>query len=228
MNILVVEDERRVADFIQRGLSCEGYTVVLAHDGETALRFLANDNFDAVVLDLMLPNISGQDVCRRMRVRQDTTPVLMLSALDQVDDRVAGLQLGADDYLIKPFAFDELVARIQALLRRSKDYLVDDAERHILTVGGIRYNTESLEVTCHEQAIALTDKERRILQLLLTDPDRVHSRERILNVVWGTAADPLTNIIDVYIARLRRKLGEAGQSIETIRGVGYRLSSDRP
>lgn len=225
MNILLVEDERRIADFIQRGLKSEGYTVIWAPDGESAIGLLANDDFDLVVLDLMLPGASGQDVCRQMRARKDFTPVLMLSALDRTDDRISGLQLGADDYLTKPFDFDELVARIQALLRRSKGTMATERDRHVLRLGGIAFDSRSLEVTYLGQRITLTDKERQILQLLLVGPDRIHSRERIINAVWGSTEDPLTNIVDVYVARLRKKLGAAGKAIETVRGVGYRLSS---
>lgn len=225
MNILLVEDERRIADFIQRGLKAEGYTVILAPDGESAIDLLANDDFDLVVLDLMLPGASGHDVCRQMRARKDFTPVLMLSALDRTDDRISGLQLGADDYLVKPFDFDELVARIQALLRRSKGTMANEPDRHVLRLGGIAFDSRSLEVTYLGHKITLTEKERQILQLLLVGPDRIHSRERIINAVWGSTEDPLTNIVDVYVARLRKKLGSAGKAIETVRGVGYRLSS---
>jgi len=225
VNILLVEDERRIADFIQRGLKAEGYTVILAPDGESAMGMLANDDFDLVVLDLMLPGASGLDVCRQMRARQDFTPVLMLSALDRTDDRISGLQLGADDYLVKPFDFDELVARIQALLRRSRGTMANERDRHVLRLGGVAFDSRSLEVTYLGQRITLTDKERQILHLLLVGPDRIHSRERIINAVWGSTEDPLTNIVDVYVARLRKKLGAAGKAIETVRGVGYRLSS---
>lgn len=225
MNILLVEDERRVADFILRGLKAEGYTVILAPDGETAMKLIADDDFDLLVLDLMLPGVSGFDVCRQMRARNDFTPILMLSAMDRTNDRVSGLQLGADDYLVKPFDFDELLARIQALLRRSKRTLANDSDLHILQIGGLTFDMRSLKVTYLDESLALTEKERQILQLLLARPDRIHSRERIINAVWGSTEDPLTNIVDVYIARLRKKLGTAGKAIETIRGVGYRLCS---
>jgi DNA-binding response OmpR family regulator len=227
MTILLVEDERRIAEFVLRGLKAEGYSVVLAPDGETAMRQLADDDFDLVVLDVMLPDISGKDVCRRMRARGDFTPVLMLSALDRTDDRVSGLQVGADDYLGKPFDFDELVARVAALLRRSKGTMANESNRHLVRVGALLFDSRSLTVTYRDQAVLLTEKEREILKMLLTGPDRIHSRERIINTVWGSSEDPLTNIVDVYIARLRKKLGVAGQAIETIRGVGYRLTSSR-
>lgn len=227
MTILLVEDEPRIADFVQRGLKAEGYTVILAPDGEAATAMLAEGEFDLVVLDLMLPGISGQDLCRRMRARGDLTPVLMLSALDRTDDKIVGLNLGADDSLAKPFDFDELVARIQALLRRAKrsDGPVDDSR--MLRLGSLAFDRRSLVVTHVDRTVRLTDKERQILQMLLAGPDRIHSRERIINAVWGSTEGPLTNIVDVYIARLRKKLGTAGQAIETVRGIGYRLASSR-
>jgi DNA-binding response OmpR family regulator len=151
----------------------------------------------------------------------------MLSALDRTDDRVSGLQVGADDYLGKPFDFDELVARVASLLRRSKGTMANESNRHLVRVGALLFDSRSLTVTYRDQAVLLTEKEREILKMLLTGPDRIHSRERIINTVWGSSEDPLTNIVDVYIARLRKKLGVAGQAIETIRGVGYRLTSSR-
>lgn len=226
MNLLLVEDEQRVAEFIQRGLRAEGWTVLHAPDGETALGLLETDDFDVTVLDLILPGISGQDVCRLMRARQDFTPVLMLSALDRTDDRVAGLRLGADDYLVKPFDFDELVARIQALARRSSAFRAGDTQANLMQLGELTYNTKSLEVTVAGRIVPMTEKERGILQLFLGNPDKIYSRERILNAVWGANEDPLTNIVDVYIGRLRKKLGSAGEAIETVRGAGYRLSSN--
>lgn len=224
MNLLLVEDEERVADFIQRGLSAEGWTVTVAHDGETALELTAGEAFDVLVLDLMLPGISGQDVCRQLRARYDRTPVLMLSALDKVDERVTGLRIGADDYLAKPFDFDELVARIEALVRRENRFAEVDEQARLLRIGALSYDTQSLEVMSGDRRVELTVKEREILKLFLANPDRLYSRERILNTVWGAGADPLTNIVDVYISRLRKKLGRAAV-IETVRGSGYRLLS---
>ena len=222
MNILLVEDETRVADFVKRGLKSEGMFVECAVDGETALDLLEQRSFDVVVLDLMLPGISGQDVCRKMRARRNTTPVLMLTALDSVDERVAGLRLGADDYLTKPFSFDELMARIEALVRRAKDFK-NGADSEVLRHREISFDTRSFVITVDDQAVELTGKERDILRLLLSHPDRVLSRERILNAVWDSQEDPLTNIVDVYVGRLRKKLGQAGGLIQTVRGLGYRL-----
>ena len=224
MHVLLVEDETRVAEFIQSGLKSEGWTVTVAADGETGLSMAEQESFDVIVLDLMLPGISGQDVCRRIRARKNLTPVLMLSALDRVDDLVAGLRLGADDYLAKPFDFDELLARIEALARRGRAFEAAQEDSHVLQVGPISFDTQSLEAYCGGVKIELTSKEREIVKLFLGSPGKVFSRERILNAAWGANADPLNNVVDVYVARLRKKLGHHGELIETVRGAGYRLS----
>ena len=224
VNVLLVEDETRVADFIQRGLKAEGWTVTVAPDGETGLAFLENDRFDVVVLDLMLPEISGQDVCRQIRARHDPVPVLMLTALDKVDDRINGLRIGADDYLAKPFDFDELLARLEALVRRATGFPSTEDHTHVLAVGELTFDTQSLEVKCGDQPIELSAKERDILKLLMSNPSKVHSRERILNSLWNVNEDPLTNVVDVYVSRLRKKLGHCGGIISTVRGAGYRLA----
>jgi len=222
VNILVVEDEHRVADFITRGLRAEGWIAEHAENGETALDILSQHEFDVILLDLMLPGISGQDVCRKMRARGNYTPVLMLSALDAVEERVAGLKLGADDYLSKPFDFDELIARIEALLRRENEFkLSRDSEN--LVYEELNLNTRSLVVTVNNEEVELTTKERDLLLLLMANQGKVFARERILNTVWGSQEDPLTNVIDVYIGRLRKKLGVCGKHIRTIRGLGYRF-----
>lgn len=223
MNILLVEDEARVADFILRGLKSEGWLVTHAPSGESALNLLADDTFDVVLLDLMLPGISGQDVCRKMRARKNHTPVLMLTALDAVEERISGLGLGADDYLAKPFDFDELVARITALHRRTHDY-EDAEEATILRCGDIRFDCHAMTVAVADQPVELTAKERDILSLLLSNPNKVFGRERILSRVWSVNEDPLTNVVDVYIGRLRKKLGDSGRLIQTVRGSGYRIS----
>lgn len=222
MNILLVEDEFRVADFVRRGLKGEGWIVQHVPDGEAALELMREQRFDAVVLDLMLPGISGLDVCRTMRARRNLTPVLILSALDSVEERVAGLRLGADDYLPKPFNFEELVARIEALTRREKIYQGAPDDK-VLRYNGLAYNVESLIVTADGEDIELTAKEREILALFLSNPDKVLSRERILNAAWGSQEDPLTNVVDVYVGRLRKKLGGNGKLIHTVRGLGYRF-----
>lgn len=225
MNILLVEDDARVADFIGRGMRSESWQVSIATDGETALAILDTERFDVVVLDRMLPGISGIEVCRRVRARQDATPILMLSALGDVEDRVSGLRIGADDYLAKPFDFNELLVRVQALARRTVGTFDDpEVNMAVLSAGPIRFNTASLEVHCGERLVSLTPIEREVLRLFLQNPGRVLSRERILNKVSSVHKDPLTNIVDVYVRRLRQKLGTAGDLIETVRGAGYRCA----
>lgn len=222
MNILVVEDEYRVSDFIVRGLRAEGWIIEHAPDGESALEFMRQREFDVVLLDLMLPGMSGQDVCRKMRARGNHTPVLMLSALDAVKERVNGLRVGADDYLTKPFDFDELVARIGALVRRRHEFNID-VETDSVSFEELVLNTKSLTVTVGGDEIELTSRERDMLLLFMTNLGKVIARERILNAVWGAQADPMTNVIDVYIGRLRKKLGVYGKEIHTVRGHGYRF-----
>ncbi len=222
MNILLIEDEVRVADFLRRGLAGEGWSVQHAPDGETGIEMMAQDSYDVVLLDLMLPGISGQDVCRKLRARNVTTPILMLSALDAIDERVEGLKIGADDYLPKPFDFDELVARIESLHRRAKQFS-GLCEADTLSHGEIKFDKQSYKVTVAGDPIELSAKEREILVLFLSNVGRVLTRERILNAVWGLNADPLTNVVDVYIGRLRRKLRDHGKAIVTLRNVGYRI-----
>lgn len=223
MNILLVEDETRVADFVIRGLSAEGWSVQHAPDGESALARLHNERFDAVILDVLLPGMTGKEVCKIMRSRKNYTPVLMLTALDALDERVAGLRLGADDYLAKPFAFEELIARVQALVRRSREFKFE-AGTDLLACGALTLDTASMVVTVAGAEVELTAREQAILRLLLVNPGKVLSRERILNAVWGATTDPLTNVVDVYVARLRKKLGAGGEMIRTVRGLGYRLT----
>ncbi len=218
MNVLIVEDEPRVADFLRRGLKAEGWSVTHAPDGETALQLLGDGAFDVVTLDLMLPGLSGLDVCRAMRARRDPTPVLMLTALDGTDERVAGLRIGADDYLPKPFDFAELLARIEALARRARMVAaVEPAE------GGLVFDPVSYRTTVDGTEVELSVKERDLLVMFLANRSRVLSRERILNAVWGIQEDPLTNVVDVTVARLRRKIAPYGDRIATLRGTGYRF-----
>lgn len=225
MNVLLVEDERRVADFIERGLKAEGFGVTVARDGQDGLDLGREGEFDVIVLDLMLPKLHGHQVCEQLRHGGVLTPILMLTAMDELDARVKGLKLGADDYLTKPFAFDELLARLEALVRRAGNF---ERPTERLACGALVFDRESMIVTCGEARLELTAKEIAILDLFLGAPGRVFSRQRILSAVWGYDSDPLTNVVDVYVGRLRRKLG-AGPgvpAIETVRGHGYRL--DKP
>lgn len=222
MQVLMIEDEQRVADFVRRGLAAEGWIVDHAEDGETGLELLKTAPYDVILLDLMLPGISGQEFCRKLRAMRDKTPILMLSALDSTDEKVEGLRLGADDYLAKPFDFDELIARIGALHRRRRDWASIEPAGTI-AVGPIIYDPASMTVSVSGESINLTSKEREVLVFLMRNAGRLCSRERLLSAVWGANSDPLTNVVDVTVSRLRRKLGYAGARIVTTRNYGYRF-----
>lgn len=216
MNLLLVEDEARVADFIQRGLRAEGYSVTVARDGETAVGLLDAHAFDIVVLDLMLPGISGQAVCQRMRSVNDTTPVLMLTALDAVDDRVAGLRLGADDYLVKPFDLGELAARLRAISRRRGGRAAP-----LLCHGDLVFDPASRSVSIGDELIPLPAKALAILEALLERPGMPLSRERLEQILYGWDEGVESNAVEVHIHHLRKKLGK--DRIRTIRGLGYMI-----
>lgn len=218
-NVLVVEDEDQIADFIARGLKGEGWTTTRAASGEQALDLMSENVFDVVLLDIMLPGMSGHDVCARMRLKKNFTPVLMLTALDEIDDKVAGLRKGADDYLPKPFDFDELIARISALVRREADY---HAAEPSVEEDVVKFDPDALCLIVSDKKVELSSKERDFMAMLIQNPGRVLSRERILNSVWGLNEDPMTNTVDVYVRRLREKLGAHADRISTVRGIGYR------
>lgn len=227
MKLLVVEDDSRVADFLQRGLSAEGYKISKASDGHEALAMARSEQFSVVLLDIMLPKMSGIEVCQQLRADRNPVPVLMLTAMGAVQDRVAGLRCGADDYLTKPFAFDELLARIESLMRRPAEVAARLAVSTSLTVGDLIFDRDKMQVSRAGENIALTAKELALLELLMTAPGRLFSRERILSNVWGSHQDPLTNVVDVYIRRLRSKIDKPEQAslIETVRGLGYKVHS---
>ena len=224
MNVLLVEDEPRVADFIDRGLRAENHGVTVAPTGGEGVDLARTGDFDVIVLDLMLPDMHGYDVCQRLRQEGHHTPILMLTAMDALDDKIKGIKIGADDYLTKPFDFDELLVRIEALVRRAHQFAPSS---NVLKVADLELDRELLEVKRGGEPIKLTAKELAILELLMSAPGRVFSRTRILNQVWGYSEDPLTNVVDVYIARLRRKIDTKGREalIETVRGHGYRLKA---
>ncbi|MDX2318080.1 MAG: response regulator transcription factor, partial [Hyphomicrobiaceae bacterium] len=180
--------------------------------------------FDVIILDLMLPDIHGYEVCQRLRQDGIHTPILMLTAMDALEDKIKGIKIGADDYLTKPFDFDELLVRMEALVRRSHHFAPNS---NVLKVADLELDRDLLEVTRDGDTIKLTAKELAIIELLMGAPGRVFSRTRILNQVWGYSEDPLTNVVDVYIARLRRKIDTDGRKplIETVRGHGYRLKA---
>ncbi|HEY9747573.1 MAG TPA: response regulator transcription factor [Allocoleopsis sp.] len=219
-HILVVEDELKLARFIELELSYEGYQVTLAHDGFTGLTTARDAKPDLIILDWMLPGLSGLEVCRRLRTTGDKVPVVLLTAKDEVSDRVAGLDAGADDYVVKPFSIEELLARVRAHLRR-----VQETDPETLQFEDLILNRQTREVYRGDRAIELTAKEFDLLDYLMAHPRQVISRDRILEQVWGYDFMGDSNIIEVYIRYLRLKL-EAKQEkrlIQTVRGVGYVL-----
>lgn len=222
MRVLVVEDEAAIAAFLQQGLAAAGYAVDLAEDGATALHWIGIAEYDIIVLDLMLPDSDGMALCADLRRAGVRTPVLMLTARDTVEDRVAGLDSGADDYLVKPFAFSELLARMRALLRREPALLGP-----VLQVADLTLDTVKREVRRDGQLIGLTSKEYRLLEFLMRHPDQTLTRATIAEHVWDYGFDNVTNLIDVHIFALRRKLDDAYpiKLLHTVRGVGYRLGS---
>lgn len=219
MRILVVEDERKVASFIRQGLEEEGHVVEVARDGAGALHLLLDSTpYDLVVLDVMLPKRDGLDVLKTLRARGVRTPVLILTARDAVADKVAGLDLGADDYLTKPFAFEELLARVRALLRRGTDQ-----RAAVLRLGDLTLDPVTREARRGRRRIELTAREYSLLDYFLHQPGRVLTRPMIAEHVWGLDFDSESNIIDVYIGYLRRKVDAPGESrlLHTLRGSGY-------
>ena len=225
MRILVVEDEKRIADFLTRGLQGAGYAVDNAPDGITAIDFIHATDYDLVILDLMLPDMDGLKVLERIRSRKVGPPVLILSARDQVDDRVKGLEGGADDYLVKPFAFVELLARVRVLLRRGQPM----PER--LQVGDLSLDCIRRRVARGGENIELAPKEFSILEYLMRNRGRPLSRTMIVEHVWDMDYDGLTNIVDVYIRHLRSKIDDRfpQKLIQTVRGIGYMIDApDKP
>jgi two-component system response regulator MprA len=218
--ILVVEDDRRIREMVRRGLIFEGYQVEVAEDGETALRYARDKMPDAVILDLMLPGLSGLEVCKRLR-NASTVPILILTARDAVQDRVTGLDAGADDYMVKPFSFEELLARLRALFRRHRM----EAAPEIYQFVDLTLNPRTHQVFRGKEEISLTAKEFDLLELFLRHPNQVLTREQIYDHVWEYDFGGESNIIEVYIRYLRAKLEAGGKSrlIQTVRGVGYAL-----
>jgi two-component system, OmpR family, response regulator len=223
MRVLIVEDELRMASLIRRGLLEEGLAADVAASGEDALWMAEAHDYDAIVLDVMLPGIDGFETCRRLRANSVWAPVLMLTARDAVEDRVAGLDTGADDYLVKPFAFAELLARLRALVRRG------DPERpNVLQVGDLTLDPAAREVRRGDEEIQLSAKEFSLLETFMRRPGEVLSRLHLLEHAWDFAYENRSNVVDVYIRHLRRKIDEpfGRRSLETVRGAGYRLRAD--
>lgn len=219
--ILMVEDEENISDFVKMELEYEGYEVTVESDGREGLNKALENNYDLVILDIMLPNMNGFEICRRLK-REKDTPIIMLSAKDSVMDKVNGLQIGAEDYLAKPFAIEELLARIEVIFRREKR-----KESMIVNFKDLVINKESRTVTKEGEDILLTNKEYELLMLLISNKDKVVSRDEILNEIWGYDYEPETNVTDVYIRYLRTKLDPKDKEkyIKTVRSVGYIMKS---
>jgi DNA-binding response OmpR family regulator len=224
VHILVVEDEQKLAAYIKRGLEEHGYAVDVVHSGPDALEWVRNAPFDLIVLDILLPGLDGVAVCRELRQRDIRIPILMLTALDAVDDRVKGLDAGADDYLVKPFAFRELLARLRALSRRT----LDQSRTNVLQVGDLTLDIRSRQVHRAGCPLELTAKEFAVLECLVREQGRVLTRAQIADHVWDYDAYHESNVVDVYIRNLRRKIDDPFPTklIHTVRGTGYRISDD--
>jgi two-component system OmpR family response regulator len=216
MRLLVVEDEARFAHALRRGLSADGFSVELAADGAAGLELARHGDFDAVLLDVMLPRMSGYELVRVLRSEENWVPVLMLSAKDGEHDQADGLDYGADDYLVKPFSYVVLLARLRALLRRAPH-----ARPVVLSSGDVRLDPATRRVTVADEPVPLTPREFGLLEYLLRRPGRVVTKIELLDHVWDAAAEVNPNAVEVYVGYLRRKLGR--HLVETVRGVGYRL-----
>jgi two-component system copper resistance phosphate regulon response regulator CusR len=223
MRILVVEDEKKLADMVARGLKAERYAVDVAHDGEAGWQMASTYEYDLAILDLMLPGLSGTEILRRIRRKNSTVPILILTARDATDEKVQNFEAGADDYLTKPFAFAELLVRVKALLRRGP---VNRSS--VLRVADLEVDRLSKQVRRAGKRIDLTAKEYSLLEYFATNPGRVFSRTMIIEHVWDQSFEGLTNIVDVYVRHLREKVDDAFPTklIRTVRGMGYCLSDE--
>jgi DNA-binding response OmpR family regulator len=224
MRILVVEDERSIADFIERGLRSEGYAVTCAHDGEAGETEALTGDFGLVLLDVLLPKKNGLEVLKALRAQDAETPVILLTARGEIEHKVEGLDMGANDYIVKPFSFEELLARIRAHLRKPEQRAAAGLE-----VGDITLDFRTRDVKRAGKDVRLTSREFELLAYLMRHPNQVLSRSQILNAVWGYDYDPGTNVLEVYVGYLRRKLESADGPvpIETVRAAGYRLVAPR-
>lgn len=223
MRILVIEDEHKIANSIKKGLEQESYAVDVAYDGECGFDLAATEDYDLIILDLLLPKMDGIELCKKLRKEENIhIPILMLTAKGQLDDKVEGLNAGADDYLVKPFAFAELLARIKALTRRPKDSL-----GAVLTVGDLSLNTLTYEVKRGSKKIDLSKKEFALLEYLLRHKGKVLTKDQIINNVWNYEADVLPNTVEVYVGYLRNKIDKSFKNksllIHTVRGFGYKI-----
>ena len=216
--ILVIEDEPTIIEFLRTGLAYEGYQVVVAPDGRTGFDAINREHFDLIILDIMLPDMDGFELCQKLRAGGNDVLIIMLTARREISDRVTGLDLGADDYVTKPFSFAELLARIRALLRRRGKQV----EPCLLQAAGLLLNTETHEVTRAGEVVYLTPTEFALLELFMRHPRRVFTRETLLNRIWGYDFEGSTNVVDVHVSHLREKIGDKPpRLIRTIYGLGY-------
>lgn len=220
MNVLFVEDEAKIANFVRAGLKEQGFVVDYCDNGDDGYLRALDNEYDAIILDIMVPGKDGLSILKQLRREGRNAPVILLTARNELDDRLQGLNLGADDYIAKPFFVEELAARIHAVVRRS----VGDRQ-NILTVGPIKLDRIAREVTCNQKAIELTSREFNLLEYLMRSPGRVFTRTQILEHIWGYDFNPNTNVVDVCIQRIRKKIDPSDEPswIESIRGVGYRF-----
>lgn len=223
MNVLVVEDEKQIADFVKKGLTEQGFRVELCNHGDEAMARMLSQAYDAVVLDIMLPGRDGLSILKQFRKKGHTTPVIVLTARSELDERVEGLNTGADDYMTKPFYVEELIARLHAVVRRTSD-----EQMSLLQAGDLTVNVITREVKVAGRPVKLTAREFSLLEYMMRSPGRVYTRTQMLEHVWGYDFDPNTNLVDVHIQRLRKKVSPDKENprIETIRGVGYRVRKD--
>lgn len=221
MKILVVEDEHIIATSLKKGLEQEHYTVDLAFDGQEGFDLASSEDYDLLVLDLMLPKLDGLEICRQLRANQNHVPILILTAKSQIEDKIKGLNCGADDYLTKPFAFEELLARIRALSRRPQAAAVE-----IITVGDLSINLSTYEVVRNKKAISLSAKEYSLLECLMRHAGKILSKDQLIQRVWSYESDILPNTVEVYIRNLRQKIDQpfSKKLIKTIRGFGYKIN----
>lgn len=224
--MLLIEDEDTITEFLRIGLSYEGFEVVSASDGRSGLKLATEEEFELIILDLMLPDLDGFAICQRLREDGSETPIIMLTARKEIPDRVAGLTMGADDYVTKPFSFEELLARIQAVLRRK----VPDGKTSEISSSGLAINPDTHEAYRGDERIDLTRTEFAMLELMMSHPRRVFTRETLLNRIWGFDYPGDTNVVDVHISHLRRKLNAAGikarDVVRTVYGMGYTFRPD--
>ena len=226
MKILLVEDDHKISSSIKRGLEQESYAVDVAFNGEAGYDFALNEEYDVIILDIMLPLMDGLEVCKKLRSNKVTTPILMLTAKSQVSDKILGLDIGADDYLSKPFSFDELVARIRALSRRPKNSV-----NNVLEIDDLKLDQTRLGVERCGHQISLSKKEFALLEFLMKNQNRVLTKEQIISNVWNFDADILPNTVEVYIGYLRNKVDKPFKNkqklIKTVRGFGYKIEIDK-